>query len=206
MESQREQSKYKIAYTPNTVFTKEVVSTVAAILELNGTVGYEEAEALQSQFDDRVILAGIVFENLKKNQEDAPKKLSISIRFPSEFRTLRPFLTEDRLWVKRCSGVVDSKRDNVDDLNVNQDIYIREGFLQLQHLIFLEWLHKLRSQYTPEYTEPQVEVLNVRLKVADERCSTMDIYTVPLFLYNFVYLLPFINIIWVSAQSSFHLQ
>lgn len=206
MESQREQSKYKIAYTPNSVFTKDVVSTVAAILELNGTTGYEDAEALQSQFDDRVILAGIVFENVKKNQEDAPKELSLSIRFPSEFRTLRPFLTEDRLWLKRCSGVVDSKRDNVDDSDSNQDIYIREGFLQLQHLIFVEWLHKLRSQYTPEYTEPQVEVFNVRLKVADERCSTMDIYTVPLFLYNFVYILPFINIIWVSAQSSFHLQ
>lgn len=178
---------------------------MAAILELNGTTGFEDADVLQSQFDDRVILAGIVFENVKKNQNEPPKELSLSIRFPSEFRTLKPFLTEDRLWLKRCSGVVDAKRDNVEDLDRYQDIYIREGFLQLQHLIFVEWLHKLRSIYEPAYTEPQVEVFNVRLK-ADERCSTMDIYIVPLFLYNFVYLLPFINIIWVSAQSYFLLR
>lgn len=161
-------------------------------------------DVLQSQFDDRTTLAAIVFENIGKDQEDVPKELSISIRFPSEFRTISPFLTDDRLWLRRCSGVVDAKRDNVKDTDTDQkqDIYIREGFLQLQHMVFMEWLHKLRATHPPKFPEPQVKVTNVRLRVADERCSTMDIYTVPSFLYNFVYILPFINIIWVSAQGS----
>lgn len=181
-----------------------MITTVAALLELNGTTPFENSEVLQSQFDDRTTLAAIVFDNVGKNQEDVPKELSISIRFPSEFRTISPFLTDDRLWLRRCSGVVDAKRDNVKDTDTdqNQDLYIREGFLQLQHLVFMEWLHKLRVAHPPKFPEPQVEVTNVRLRVADERCSTMDIYTVPSFLYNFVYLLPFINIIWVSAQAS----
>ncbi|KAH8416825.1 hypothetical protein KR222_006445 [Zaprionus bogoriensis] len=195
VEAKREQTKYKLAYTPQSAFVQDVVRTVALLLELNGTIGFDNSEVLQNQFDERTTLAAIVFENIEKDQETVPKVLSFSIRFPSEFRTLSPFLTEDRLWLTRCSGVVNAKRDNTNDKDIKQDIYIREGFLQLQHLVFIEWLHRLRGFYPPAFTEPQVEVLNVRLRMADERCSTMDLYTMPSFLYNFVYLLPFINII-----------
>lgn len=198
VDSKREQTKYKLAHSPNTKFVSEVIQEVATKLELNGSVGFDNAGALQNQFDERTILAGVIFKNIDIDDEMVPKELSISIRFPSEFRTLSPFLTEDRLWLTRCSGVVNPKRDNSKDSEINQDIYIREGFLQLQHLIFLEWFHKVRTQNPSTATEPRTEVFNVRLHEAAERCSSMDLYTVPSFLFNFLFLLPFINIIRVS--------
>ncbi|EDW00475.1 GH12891 [Drosophila grimshawi] len=195
VDSKREQTKYNLAYAPKTKFVTEVVESVAAKLEMNDTIGFDDPEDLQNQFDERTTLAALVFQQIDKSNEQVPKILSVTIRFPSEFRTLTPFLSEDRLWLTRCSGVVNPKRDNAKDPDINQDIYIREGFLQIQHQIFLEWLHRLRNLFPSNFAEPNVEVFNVRLRVADERCATMDVYTVPSFLFNFLYLLPFINII-----------
>lgn len=198
VDSRREQTKYTLAYVPKSVFAFQIADQVAKRLELNSTIGFEDPDTLQNQFDERTTLAAIIFENTDDTLETAPKSLSVSIRFPSEFRTLNPFLTEDRLWLTRCSGFVNAKRDNVKDSDINQDIYIREAFLQIQHQVFIEWLRQLRKIYPTKMGEPIVEVFNVRLKVPDERCSTIDVYTVPLFLFNFLYLLPFINIIRVS--------
>ncbi|KAM8720001.1 hypothetical protein ACLKA7_006114 [Drosophila subpalustris] len=195
VDPRREQTKYTLAYVPKSVFAYQIADQIAKRLELNNTIGFEDPDTLQNQFDERTTLAAIIFEDTDESLETAPKSLSVSIRFPSEFRTLNPFLTEDRLWLTRCSGFVNAKRDNVKDSDINQDIYIREAFLQIQHQVFIEWLRQLRKIYPTNMGEPIVEVFNVRLKVPDERCSTIDVYTVPLFLFNFLYLLPFINII-----------
>lgn len=200
VDSKRAQTKYKLVYSPVTEFAKEIAETVTSELELNNSVGYDNQETLQNQFDDRTTLAGVIFDRLDNDNEGVPKVLSVSIRFPSEFRTISPFLTEERLWLTRCSGVVNPKRDNVKDEHVNQDIYIREGFLQLQHQIFLAWFHKIRTQDPTNYTEPQAEVFNVRLRMANERCFSMDFDSIPSFLFNFIYLLPFINVIRVSRS------
>ncbi|KAH8261712.1 hypothetical protein KR044_002736, partial [Drosophila immigrans] len=201
VDTRREQTKFNLAYSPKSLFAKQLADAVATTLDLNTTIAFEDNEALQSQFDERTTLAGIVFEDMDANLELPPKTLSVSIRFPSEFRTLSPFLTEDRLWLTRCSGFVNAKRDNVKDLDEYQDIYIREAFLQIQHQVFTEWLHKLRTIYPTPYTEPVVEVFNIRLRVPDDRCSSIDVYTVPLFLFHFLYLLPFINIIRNTAMQ-----
>ncbi|TDG40005.1 hypothetical protein AWZ03_013570 [Drosophila navojoa] len=201
VDSKREQTKYKLAYSPDTPFVKRVVDVVTSVLELNNSIGYNDPETLQNQFDERTMLAAVVFDRLDQDPDAIPKVLSVSIRFPSEFRTISPFLTEDRLWLTRCSGVVNSKRDNAKDSDINQDIYIREGFLQLQHQVFLAWFHMLRSQDPSKATEPQTEVFNVRLRVANERCSTMDFDAIPSFLFNFIYLLPFINVIRSMAAQ-----
>ncbi|KAH8387874.1 hypothetical protein KR093_009983, partial [Drosophila rubida] len=195
VDSRREQTKFNLAYSPKSSFAKQVADAVVTKFDLNTTIAFEDSETLQNQFDERTTLAAIVFEDIDAKLENPPKVLSVSIRFPSEFRTLNPFLTEDRLWLTRCSGFVNAKRDNVKDKGLYQDIYIREAFLQIQHQVFTEWLHKLRSFYPTEYTEPTVEVFNIRLKVPDDRCSSIDVYTVSLFLFHFLYLLPFINII-----------
>jgi len=200
VDARREQTKFTLAYCPNSIFAEQIAKSVATTLELNTTVAFEDPEALHNQFDERTTLAAIIFEGTDASLETVPKTLSVSIRFPSEFRTLDPFLNEDRLWLTRCSGFVNAKRDNVKDPDMNQDIYIREAFLQIQQQVFAEWYHKLRLIYPTSYTEPAVEVFNVRLKVPDERCSTMDVYAVPLFLFNFLYLLPFINVIRVSSD------
>jgi len=130
-DSKREKTKYILAFTPETTFTSEVTKNVAKTLELSSTVGYESESEMQNQFDERTTLAGIVFNDLR--DDGTPLTLSISIRFPSEFRTIAPFLTEDRLWITRCSGRINPGRDRAKH-DKQQDIYIREGFLQLQHL------------------------------------------------------------------------
>ncbi|XP_030386748.1 ATP-binding cassette sub-family A member 3 [Scaptodrosophila lebanonensis] len=200
VDSKREKTKFYLAYSPKTPFVKEVVEAVATKLQLNDTIGFDNAEALQNQFDERTTLAGIVFYDIE-NGEKAPKTLSVAIRFPSEFRTISSFLTEDRLWVTRCTGVVNPKRDNAKDDNVNQDIYIREGFLQLQHQIFVQWFHKIITDFPTSYPEPHVEVHNVRLKATEDTCSQVGVSSMPEFLINFLYLLPFLNIVQNIARQ-----
>ncbi|ALC48534.1 CG1801, partial [Drosophila busckii] len=203
VDSKREQTKYQLAYTPDTPMVAGIVETVARILELNGTTPFKTEEDLQNQFDDRTTLAGVVFEKLNEHPNEIPETLSISIRFPSEFRTINPFQTEDRLWLTRCSGMVNPKRDNAKDPDMLQDLYIREGFLQLQHQIFLAWYHKLIARYKPPnpQTDYNIQVHNIRLRVAGGRCSTLGSYNIPSFLVNFLYLLPFLNIVRnIAAQ------
>ncbi|XP_043660615.1 phospholipid-transporting ATPase ABCA3 [Drosophila teissieri] len=198
VDSKREKTKYILAFTPETAFTTDVTKNVAKTLELSSTVGYESESEMQMQFDERTTLAGIVFNDLSDG--GVPLTLSVSIRFPSEFRTVAPFLTEDRLWITRCSGRINPARDRAKH-DKQQDIYIREGFLQLQHQIFVEWYHLLTRDAVTPYKEPNVEVYNILLKAADEPCSVMSVARLPTFLYNFIYLLPFLNIIRnVAAQ------
>lgn len=195
-DSKREKTKYILAYAPIVPFAREITESVAKTLELNATIGFNSADQMQDQFDERTTLAGVVYYNVES--EGTPLKLSMSIRFPSEFRTILPFLTENRLWLTRCSGRINEGRDRVTDQDKQQDIYIREGFLQLQHQIFTEWYHRLRNEFTTEYPEPNVEVFNVLHKAQDESCTVMNMHRLPSFLYNFIYLLPFLNIIRVS--------
>ncbi|KAH8409300.1 hypothetical protein KR009_012306 [Drosophila setifemur] len=192
-DAKREKTKFVLAYTPSVPFAKEMTDSVAETLELGGTVPYKSEDIMQDQFDDRTTLAGVVYYGLET--EGTPLALSISIRFPSEFRTISPFLTEDRLWLTRCSGKVRPGRDRALDRDKEQDIYIREGFLQLQHQLFVKWYHRLRNEFASDYQEPNVEVYNILLKAADEPCSVMSVQRLPTFLFNFIYLLPFLNII-----------
>ncbi|KAH8344779.1 hypothetical protein KR067_006857 [Drosophila pandora] len=198
-DSKREKTKYILAYAPIVPFAREMTESVAKTLELNATIGFNSADQMQDQFDERTTLAGVVYYNVEA--EGTPLKLSLSIRFPSEFRTILPFLTENRLWLTRCSGRINEGRDRVTDQDKQQDIYIREGFLQLQHQIFTEWYHRLRNEFPTEYPEPNVEVYNILHKADDESCTSMNMHRLPTFLYNFIYLLPFLNIIRnVAAQ------
>ncbi|SPP78075.1 ABC transporter A family member 2 [Drosophila guanche] len=193
VDKKRDKIKYYLAYAPKSEITEMLTEGVAKKLGMLGVLGYTSNEDMQKQFDERTTLAGIVFHDSPKTE--APKSLSISIRFPSEFRTIKPFLTEDRLWLTRCTGAVREKRDNAKDSDTKQDLYIREGFLQVQHHIFLQWYHQLVKKYPNKYTEPQVEVFNIRLKAATEPCAMMTLVRMPAFLYNFIFLLPFLNII-----------
>ncbi|EDW27106.1 GL16574 [Drosophila persimilis] len=192
-DKKREKTKYLLAYAPKTEFTELVINAVADQLGMKGIQGYKNNAELQKHFDERTTLAGIIFHD--SPPKEPPESLSISIRFPSEFRTIKPFLTEARLWLTRCSGAVREKQDNAKDTDTNQDLYIREGFLQLQHHVFLQWFQQLKIKYPHTYAEPQVEVFNIRLRAANSPCTMMTLVRMPAFLYNFLYLLPFLNII-----------
>ncbi|XP_002133848.2 ATP-binding cassette sub-family A member 2 [Drosophila pseudoobscura] len=192
-DKKREKTKYLLAFAPKTEFTELVINAVADELGMKGVQGYKNNAELQKHFDERTTLAGIIFHD--SPAKEPPESLSISIRFPSEFRTIKPFLTEARLWLTRCSGAVRDKQDNAKDTDTNQDLYIREGFLQLQHHVFLQWFQQLKIKYPHTYTEPQVEVFNIRLRAANSPCTMMTLVRMPAFLYNFLYLIPFLNII-----------
>ncbi|KAH8284773.1 hypothetical protein KR054_000927 [Drosophila jambulina] len=191
-DSRRQKIRLNLGYTPNTPFVADLAERVRTTLELNQTIAFENEDVMENQLDERTTLAGLVFKG--ENLQDTPKTLDVNIRFPSEFRTVKSYQTEDRLWITRCSGLIDSNREKVDK-KVKQDIYIREGFLQLQHQVFIEWYRRLRNPFPSTYAEPNVMMFNVRLKAADEPCATMSLNRLPTFLYYFIYLLPFLNII-----------
>ncbi|KAH8390010.1 ABC transporter A family member 1 [Drosophila serrata] len=191
-DSRREKTRLNLGYTPNTPFVSQLAGKVMMTLELNDTIPFESEDELENQLDERTTLAGLVFRGDDLN--DVPNKLNMLIRFPSEFRTVKSYQTEDRLWITRCSGLINSDREQVDK-NIKQDIYIREGFLQLQHQVFLEWYHRLLEKFNSEYSEPNVLMYNILLKAADEPCVAMSLARLPTFLYYFIYLLPFLNII-----------
>ncbi|KAH8236950.1 hypothetical protein KR038_000867 [Drosophila bunnanda] len=191
-DSRREKTRLNLGYTPNTPFVSGLAARVMMTLELNATIPFESADELENQLDERTTLAGLVFRG--DDLEDTPKNLDVLIRFPSELRTVKSYQTGDRLWITRCSGLIDADRDQVSK-NVKQDIYIREGFLQLQHQVFLEWYRLLRAATDSEYAEPNVIMNSVPLKAADEPCAAMSLARLPMFLYYFIYLLPFLNII-----------
>ncbi|KAH8304374.1 hypothetical protein KR059_007590 [Drosophila kikkawai] len=193
IDSRREKNRLNLGYTPKTPFVSNLAAKVVTTLELNATIPFENENELENQLDERTTLAGLVFKGDLSGPQP-PLVLDVSIRFPSEFRTLKSFLTEDRLWLTRCSGQIDADREQVDK-NLKQDIYIREGFLQLQHQVFIEWYHLLREQFQSDFPEPSVTMYNVRLKSADEPCAAVSLARLPTFLYYFIYLLPFLNII-----------
>ncbi|KAH8252511.1 hypothetical protein KR032_000293 [Drosophila birchii] len=190
-DSRREKTRLNLGYTPNTEFVSNLAAKVMATLELNATIPFDSEEDLENQLDERTTLAGLVFiGDLTK----VPKRLDVQIRFPSEFRTLKTYQTEDRLWLTRCSGLIYTDREQVDK-PINQDIYIREGFLQLQHQVFMEWYHQLSTLFESNNEDPNVMVYNIQIKAADEHCAARSLVRLPTFLYYFIYLLPFLNII-----------
>lgn len=198
-DSRREKSKFNLAYTPKTPFVHGLAKHVVKMLELNATIPFANEDELEDQFDEKTTLAGLIFNGVDADKEGPPLELSVTIRFPSEFRTMSSFQTEERLWLTRCSGRINAEKEQVKS-GYKQDIYIREGFLQLQHQIFLHWYHQLLVQLVSNFQKPAVEMFNVHLRAAEEPCAAMSLARLPTFLYYFIYLLPFLNIIRVSVQ------
>ncbi|KAL9878361.1 ATP-binding cassette sub-family A member 17 isoform 2-T2 [Glossina fuscipes fuscipes] len=124
-------------YTPENAFTKKLLNAVIKILGLKSIKGFKDEMNLQSNFDDKKAFAGIVFYN---TSDDIPQRLSMSIRFPSELRTVHSDAPiYQNYWVTRCTGFLTDEETKGKGLK-HVSLYQREGFLQLQQCLFLQWL------------------------------------------------------------------
>ncbi|XP_037932196.1 ATP-binding cassette sub-family A member 5-like [Teleopsis dalmanni] len=183
----------KLSFTPRSAYAKRIAKNVVKKLNMKKAMGYKNETVMISQFNPQDTLAAIIFPKPKENG-GIPEDFTVTIRFPSTFRTVSDFEIRDNLWVTRCSG-----SDEVPD--AKEDLYIREGFLQLQDAIYFE--------YIQIYYESLNDTEKTRIGQLDTSPFTIRpfIFNVPLtctnfsgsryqlFLYYFAFLFTFLRLI-----------
>lgn len=144
--------RYSILYTPSTIYTREIMKSLNTHLGLHSVRGVTNEDFLVNYFIPSNIICGVVFHDFE--YDNLPTKLTITLRFDSRFHTVTNEVLEETLWITRCSGVL-----TPEDTNQFQhtDIYLREGFLQIQHRIFMEWLRLLKYGLPPKEEEVTTE-------------------------------------------------
>uniref|UniRef100_A0A1B0FB44 ABC transporter domain-containing protein n=1 Tax=Glossina morsitans morsitans TaxID=37546 RepID=A0A1B0FB44_GLOMM len=141
MSIRKERMRMTLLYTPKNNFTRAVVNGAKIALNLHDIEDVEDNDTLENYFSGQNNLAGIVFHNVDDGA--VPEKLVVSLRFPGLLRTVDGSNNlDDRLWTTRCSGIISPGGTGVYG---NVDLYLREGFLQLQHSLYVEWIKLLKN-------------------------------------------------------------
>lgn len=180
---------YKLYFTPNNNSTQNILKTTAQKLNLLESVGFHSENEMLHNFTAASVLAAVILEDN-----------NVTLRFPNYFRT-RPhknyYRTQD-FWLTRCSGILS-------DYLENEDLYSREGFLQLLYIVVktqiekenIEKFNTMPTQISSisHNIEPKMGCINdvSRKAVKPERFVKWS-------LYYFVYFVPFLNLMWVSMQ------
>lgn len=180
-----------ISFTPVTQTTMAIISNVSKILALKSSpVGFHDENLMIRNFNHNTTLAAVIFNQM------TPKLLSITLRFPSQLRSLQKGQTcgnFDCLWLIR----------NSNDLE-NTNSYDREGFLALQHTIFESWL-KFHDKVVVDGKLPSLEFNSIQSSGdIDHSHDQGDTTTNAVWIfYYFLYFVPFLNLIWVSVKDFF---
>ncbi|XP_067641824.1 ATP-binding cassette sub-family A member 17 [Eurosta solidaginis] len=145
---------------------------------------YTTQTAMLNRFNTKNDIAAVTMH------EVSPTRLNISIHFPSKFRTIESDRETELLWAIRCNGIY---ADDIDNKKLNlQDLYIREGFVQLQHQLFLYWLQQvLKNNGTVNVT-----VKTFRQHTGWKVCTSRAQSYSSNILYSFSFFLPFLNLLW----------
>uniref|UniRef100_A0A1A9UE59 ABC transporter domain-containing protein n=1 Tax=Glossina austeni TaxID=7395 RepID=A0A1A9UE59_GLOAU len=140
----KERMRMTLLYTPKNDFTTAVVNGTKIALNLRGIQDVEDNDSLENYFSEHNNLAGIVFHNVDDGA--VPEKLVVSLRFPGLLRTVEVSNSlDDRLWMTRCSGIISPDGTGAYG---DVDLYLREGFLQLQHSLYMQWIRLLKNSDT----------------------------------------------------------
>uniref|UniRef100_A0A1I8NCP5 ABC transporter domain-containing protein n=1 Tax=Musca domestica TaxID=7370 RepID=A0A1I8NCP5_MUSDO len=175
-----------ISFTPVTQTTMAIISNVSKILALKSSpVGFHDENLMIRNFNHNQTLAAVIFNQM------TPKLLSITLRFPSQLRSLQKGQTCGNfvcLWPMR----------NSNDLE-NTNSYDREGFLALQHTIFESWL-KFHDKVVVDGKLPSLEFNSIQSSgdidhSHDQGDTTTNAVWI---LYYFLYFVPFLNLIWIE--------
>ncbi|XP_037900439.1 ATP-binding cassette sub-family A member 3 [Glossina fuscipes] len=144
MSIRKERMRMTLLYTPKNDFTTAVVNGAKIALNLRGIQDVENNDILEKYFSEQNTLAGIVFHNVDDGA--VPEKLVVSLRFPGLLRTVDISNSiDERLWMTRCAGIISSDGTGIYG---NVDLYLREGFLQLQHSLYIQWIKLLKNSDT----------------------------------------------------------
>lgn len=174
-----------LIYTPDDATATGIMDEVAKSLKLTEAKSYKTEKTMMNRFDNNKTLAAVKFISTTKSNLDN------EIRFPSDFRTKDSNQKGTELWATRCSGII---AQDAGEKTVQDDLYLREGFLQLQHQIFAQWLQKLQEQ---NINNIKVIVRSFRQHTNARMCSTNSKSSISMFCFSFSFFLPFLNILWV---------
>lgn len=177
-------SHFTLYYAPIDNVARTLLTEVSKNLSLSGdTQGFDDESDLLQHFNRNESLAAIIFQTLTTDS------LSVTIRFPNEFRTV--LKRQDRWW---STGFTTLIPDN----NNLQNPYIREGFLQIQHAVFKAWI-----KYCDASLFHKIPIIDVNYFLHDSvrripihRTNSVNVLW---HLYHFLYFVPFLNLIWVSS-------
>nr|XP_036234396.1 ATP-binding cassette sub-family A member 3 [Bactrocera oleae] len=173
-----------LIYTPDDATATGIMDEVAKSLKLTEAKSYKTEKTMMNRFDNNKTLAAVKFISTTKSNLDN------EIRFPSDFRTKDSNQKGTELWATRCSGII---AQDAGEKTVQDDLYLREGFLQLQHQIFAQWLQKLQEQ---NINNIKVIVRSFRQHTNARMCSTNSKSSISMFCFSFSFFLPFLNILW----------
>lgn len=179
-------------YTPENAFTKKLLNGVIKVLGLKSIKGFKDEISLESNFDGKKAFAGIVFYN---TSDEIPQRLSMSIRFPSELRTVHSDTPiYQNYWVTRCTGFLTDQEMKGKGLK-HVSLYQREGFLQLQHCLFLQWLSLLQAD-----SENTVEIVYGSLLYPSDiyYCEFSNTPNFRWFCYYMTFLITYLSLVSVS--------
>ncbi|XP_075156656.1 phospholipid-transporting ATPase ABCA3-like [Haematobia irritans] len=184
------QEPFSLLYAPIHPITTSIINETAKKLDLFGVEGYNsDYEDFDLYFYRKSYLAIIIFDKF------SPDILSVTMRFPNQFRTLHK---GKDCWERFCYW--STRRYNFikdtasSDGNSDVDLYIREGYLQVLHSLFMSWINYYDSS---KYTDISSLSINTFLHDSQQKkYFHRSLTNFAWFFYNFVYFLPFLNVIW----------
>lgn len=169
-------------------------------LNLPITVGFDNEELMDTSFTGKTCMAAVLFYGMKKDSDEVPDRLMYALRFPGELRSInKNEESSQTFWITRCHGDL-----NIETFTPNDCIYLREGFLQLQHRIFLEWL------YLKNVSKNSIPSLTINLMApmddGDKICYFDNVLHFDWFWYQWFFFLPIIimikvNTFWLFSNS-----
>lgn len=142
--------KYITYYLPFNEKTFNIMGSVENKLHINvkSMIGNSIGKVINS----RNMMGLIVFNKFSDNEtENMPKKLLLTMRFPSVLQTHNAKTrVDDRLWLTRCDGHVSERETRY---LTDVDFYFRENFAQIYHAVMVEWLRFVTSDYIENIVE-----------------------------------------------------
>ncbi|XP_037807094.1 ATP-binding cassette sub-family A member 7 [Lucilia sericata] len=183
---------YNLYYTPVNNYNQNIFKLTAQQLNLSAAIGFDTENEMLEQFTAANTLAAVVLQGH-----------NITIRFPNYFRT-RPsknYYKPHDFWLTRCSGLLDSANKK------HLDYYDREGFLQLLYTTVATQLNVENLDVTKDYEMPKLIYMHYNSEpkipcVNDMHRRTITRESFLIWsLYYFLYLMPFLNLLWKFSRE-----
>ncbi|XP_073830436.1 ATP-binding cassette sub-family A member 17-like [Musca autumnalis] len=182
-------SLQNIFYYPIQETTTTIMQNVSTSLSLaDDPQGFESEIQMTYNFNKNSTLAAVIFHEYTSNS------LSITLRFPAPFRTLKN--TNGNCWSRQCFW---SSTQNMDNMGF-ENLYAKEGFLQLQHSIFKAWL-----KFYDKGAEVQLPSISFNSFQSNSENTSGSQGNASNFIwtfYYFIYFVPFLNLVWKVAKEA----
>lgn len=132
----------RVMYTPSGYWQNLLMKMVGKELDIK--VSHGKLKNIRYKVEMHTILCGIVFHN---DGFMMPKFLNYSLIFPDSFRQETGNTILDKYWKTRTMDIPFSQKTRTPK---DTGIYYKEGFLTIQHQIFLKYMRLMFQYYRPD--------------------------------------------------------